>query len=172
MLERCLRRFGRAWPLSAFVANLKGLKNSGPALPELAVPAVPTQLARYVYESRNFFKETRKPRPAAFYPELFQGRWETSVCGRDGVSEERIWTLATTARPDKRLYGRFDFATKTASDEGLTCERAPMESFPEHAVLLGWPDPGAAKEAWKLLAVRLGNRCSAMLQPPGGPREP
>ncbi|HWH82281.1 MAG TPA: hypothetical protein VNU71_08595 [Burkholderiaceae bacterium] len=127
---------------------------------------MPTRLARYVYESRNFFKETRKPKPGAFYPEFFQERWETSVCGRDGVSEERIWTLATTARPDKTLHGRFDFETAMAISEGLACEPAPMDNFEEHAVLIGWPDPGETKEAWKLLAVRLGNRCNPMLAPP------
>lgn len=131
---------------------------------------VPSQLTRYVHESSKFFKETRKPRPAAFFPERHptDGRLETSVCGRDGVPADRIWLLGRRARPDKKLYGRFDFEAAVATAVGLQCEPAPMPDFDEHAVLLGWPDVVDAKEAWKLIAVQLCNRCGEMIEPPIG----
>jgi hypothetical protein len=127
------------------------------------------EVARYVFESSKFFKDSKKAKPQAFYPELHEGRYETSVCRLDEVEDARVWALGERARESrnaKALYGRFDLLAEHLEGTGLTLIPAPMIEFDEHHVIEGWPDPGEAKEAWKAVAVHLANRAKVLCTPP------
>lgn len=79
------------------------------------------------------------PKGKVFEPELHPTlrRWETSVCGRLGVTDERMWTLGKTIRPGKTCIAAVEIQVSRVVEAELHCEAAP-EDYPEHGVILGW----------------------------------
>jgi hypothetical protein len=119
-------------------------------------------LTRFVYDSD---KVTRSGtiKAGAFLPmqEKLDGRWETSVCRLINCSEDRIWDLARTQRPERTIHARADHTVQSAVATALSCVASPVHGFPEHAVLIGWP---IEKFAQKEIALRLA-KASAVVFP-------
>lgn len=93
-------------------------------------------VGRFIFNKRDLFQDGR-PRPAAIGPELYQERYETSVCGLLNVSEPRLQFLGQTIRSDKFALGLIKITVPVILSAGLLCEAAPT-TFPEHGVILGW----------------------------------
>ena len=117
-------------------------------------------LTRFIYDSD---KVTRAGtiKPGAFLPtqEKQDQRWETSVCRLKDCSENRVWDLARTQRPDRTVYGRADHSVQSAIAAALSCLASPIEGFPEHAVLINWPNE---KPAQKEIALLLSKASTAV----------
>ena len=98
-------------------------------------------MARFVFNVRHLSKDGR-PKAGAFSPEYYNGRFETSVCGLEGVGDERLWHLGATIRAQAKLsaVAALQVSTKSISFVGLVCEPAPIVDFPEHGVIIGWAD--------------------------------
>lgn len=110
-------------------------------------------VARFIYRSKQY--SGRRPTAAAFEPEEYQGRWELSVCHRDMCSLDRVWEIALRPRSDgKCAVAIVDLPLAAALEHGLAGLPEPS-TFPEHAVLVGWP---AEKEARKRIQVGLAKR--------------
>lgn len=90
-------------------------------------------------------------------------RWETSVCRKVLCSPERLLELARTRRADAPAKALADVAVSVANENGLTCVEAPVDGFPEHAVLLGWPNE---REQQMLLAIALTKASTRTVVPP------
>ncbi len=120
-------------------------------------------LTRFVYNADEVNRAGRV-KPGAFLPtlETHSGRWETSVCRMNGCTEERVWDLARTQRPDRTVKARADHSVQSAVAVGLVCVAAPVHGFPEHAVLLGWPGD---KPAQKDIAIGLAKASKAVFPP-------
>jgi hypothetical protein len=119
-----------------------------------------------VFQSRDLFKggaQAGKPRPSAFRPELFQGNWELSVCRNTGVAEERIWEIGRTCRADKPAIARADVGMSAVHDTDLMARAAPG-TYPEHAVVLGWP-LAVEKNAHMMQMVALAAAADARMAP-------
>lgn len=128
------------------------------------------RVARFVYDSDKVSR-VGGVKPGAFLPMLEKGanRLETSVCRLVGCSEERVWHLGTTQRPDRTLYARADHSLQAAIANNLSCVSAPVDGFPEHAVLLGWP---SEKPAQKLIAIALSKVSTTVFPISVVPRPP
>lgn len=98
-------------------------------------------VARFIFRDRDMFKGDKAgwPKPSAFKPELWEARWELSVCRNTGLESTRIWEIGRTCRKDKVALARADVSMTAVQGTNLTGLAAPTE-YPEHAVLLGWPD--------------------------------
>ncbi len=128
-------------------------------------------VARFIYDSDKVTANGRV-QSSAFLPK-FEGafvRWETSVCRLAGCDEARVWQLATNARPDRSVKALAKLSIQAVISAKLECVDAPVDGFPEHAVLLGWPDD---KPAQKEIAVAL-SKASVAVRAPGntGERDP
>ena len=97
------------------------------------------EVARFVFRARDLDK-SGNPKPGAFAPEMHPelNRWETSVCGRDGVSDSRLWELGQTIRPGMQCIASIEVATADVRRIGLDCVAAPEPNFAEHGVIIGW----------------------------------
>lgn len=95
-------------------------------------------VARFCFE-RDFNPETGNPKTKVFMPELYQDKYETSVCRKTNISEDRIWEIAKIAR--KPPIGRADLSVSVILEKKLTAESAPnIElNYPEHSIVIGWP---------------------------------
>lgn len=107
-------------------------------------------VARFVFRPRDLYADGR-PKPKAFQPEFHAefGRFETSVCGLNGVLDERLWFLARTLRAAEGLsaIAALQIPVVRITETGLACEPAPEPDYPEHGVIVGWnPDPKAKDE--------------------------
>ena len=97
-------------------------------------------VARFAFYSRQVSK-TGVPKPVAFEPEEHPdtGRLETSICGLQDVSADRLWHLGQNIRRDGRAaIAAIEVPVKAVLDTGLECVSAPEVDFPEHGVILGW----------------------------------
>ena len=97
-------------------------------------------ITRFIYD-REKIRGDGRPHGRAFLPSLEQGRFETSICHRDGLQEDEIWARAAL-RKDKAVKGRADLTVagvNAVHGACLRCEEAPDEGFPEHAVIVNWP---------------------------------
>lgn len=107
-----------------------------------------SDVARFVFDKRDLWPDGRPKRGAFkvdFHPDL--KRYEMSVCGLNGVTEERLWFLGRTIRAAE---SRFAIAVvgmpvKSVVLAGLRCKAAPEYHFPEHGVVLGWNSNPEAK---------------------------
>jgi len=97
-------------------------------------------IARFVFSPRDL-RSDGSPKPSAFKPELHPElkRWETSVCGRNGVSDERLWHLGCTIRPDRHCKVAVEVPVPAILGVGLDCIPLP-EGYDEHGVIIKWPD--------------------------------
>jgi len=82
-------------------------------------------VARFVFEKRHLFANG-KPKPKAFEPELHPElrRFETSVCGLNGVLDDRLWRLGRTVRPGKAAIAAVEISVQAIEAAQLVC--APL----------------------------------------------
>lgn len=106
-------------------------------------------VARFVFRSRDLSQDGR-PKPRAFQPEVHPElrRYETSVCGLNGISPERLWELGRTVRASSGLtaIAALRLSVRAVRETGLRCEPAPEPGYPEHGVIVGWADDPEAKD--------------------------
>ena len=122
-------------------------------------------VGRFVYDSEKV--KASGINHGAFLPmyEHEQGRLETSVCRMAGCPEDRAWHLARTQRTDKDPKARADVEVTALAqvDPALICIAAPVDGYPEHAVLIGWPADKHAQKAW---TMRLSKAVFRVVLPP------
>jgi hypothetical protein len=128
-----------------------------------AIVSSDESLTRYIFE-RRYVKDGRA-KQGAFLPELYKQRLETSVCRISNINETRIWHLGRTARPTKQLHARADFPVVVAYSQKLDCVPVPEVNFPEHAVLIGWPEAAEEKMRQKAIAAELASVAVVSLLP-------
>lgn len=101
------------------------------------------EIARFIFDKRAL-TAAGLPRPKVFEPQFNRelDRLETSICGLNCVSEERLWSLGRSIRAKDGLSAIAAVTLPTAAVEktGLQCEPAPEPDFEEHGVVIGW-DP-------------------------------
>lgn len=122
-------------------------------------------VARFIYDKSAWSKQpVLKPKPKVFYPEFFEGKWETSVCRTLSVSEQRIWEIAHKAREPRLALARAELNVSSVHGVGLRTESAPdlAKDYPEHAVIIGWPDE---KEKQMEFAIQLVAASKLILVP-------
>lgn len=100
-------------------------------------------IARLSFEKRDFDKDGN-PKPRVFNPSPHPvtGVLETSVCGLEGVTEERLWYLGRTLRlkEHKQAIAAVQLPISAANSAGLRCYSDPDldNNYPEHGVIVGW----------------------------------
>lgn len=129
-------------------------------------------IARFVFRKRDLFANGL-PKRGAFAPEPFCGRFETSICGLNGVSMERLWHLGRTLRAGSGMsaLAALKLSVLQVGSTGLSCEAAPRQDCDEHGVIVGWDDDVDAKDArlaaQQELAALVSLEC-VMRPPPSG----
>lgn len=105
-------------------------------------------VARFVFEKRHLFANG-KPKPKAFEPELHPElrRFETSVCGLNGVLDDRLWRLGRAVRPGKAAIAAVEISVQAIEAAQLVCAPLPQPDYDEHGVILGWSNDPEAKDA-------------------------
>lgn len=142
-------RFLRAlW--NYFIRSLRSETEPSP-LPEVADADFVTangKVARFIFSKRDIYANGT-PRPKAFEPELHPDlrRYETSVCGLNGVHDDRLWHLGRTIRSDKTAFAVAEVSVADISAANLACEPLPQVDYDEHGVILGWNSDPDAKDA-------------------------
>lgn len=110
-------------------------------------------LTRYIYESNKYSHSKLVPTKAAFLPEPYNGRLETSVCRILGLSSRAIWRIADTIR-GRRALARADLTAGQATACTPLHVISEKTLHPRHAVVVGWPQ---AKHAKNMLALQLAS---------------
>jgi len=95
---------------------------------------------------------------------LEAGQWETSVCRISATPEKRIWEIAHRARSPRLALARADLTANSVDSTGLRINPAPDldADYPEHAVIVGWPDE---KDKQMELAIQLVNSTNLVFSP-------
>jgi hypothetical protein len=120
-------------------------------------------LSRFIFDSDKVNQEGRV-KDGAFLPSRGENdRLETSVCRLEGLGENEIWAIGRSTRPDRSLKGRADFDTETVIKQRLRTEPDTVGTFPQHAVILGWP---AEKVEQKLLAREIAKASRGLIASP------
>ena len=105
-------------------------------------------------------------KPKLFEPENEKGArpYETSVCNKEGTSEDRIWELGKSIRAGKQSIARADVGVSVVLSCELEVVPAP-EIFPEHAVIIGWPPSEDDKARRKDLANAISAEALTIMSP-------
>lgn len=149
-----LTQLKRFLPLNAFSITLKS------NLPEAL--AGDEHVARFIFHPREI-SATYKP----FMPEKGTGKYETSVCRKTNVSEERIWELAKTLRLPKVAIARADLGVAVIHESSLKANAAPEPTinYHEHSVIVGWPLGEEEKAQHKEIAINLAAEAKVIKVP-------
>jgi len=126
-------------------------------------------VGRFIYDVRKIDRKSGKPKQSAFTPERHPdtGQFETSVCGRNGVTDERFWFLGNAIRPGLEALAAVEISVANIQLSGLRCEPTPETQpidYPEHGVIVGW-DPGEDKEKRMAAQQELAANSSRVLWP-------
>lgn len=121
--------------LRTWFAQLLGAEPSEPYISPTG------SVARFIFE-RSKIRHDGSPKPGAFEPERHPetGMLETSICGLNGVSDERLWFLGRTVRSDKQAIAAVEIKVEKVNAAGLVCRTEATEHFPEHGIIVGWSD--------------------------------
>lgn len=133
----------------------KALKQSTPNKTRTITISSDESVARFIYQKSDWSKQpTPKPKPKVFLPILEAGQWETSVCRISATSDQRIWEISNRIRSPLLALARADLAVNSVEAAGLRTKPAPDldADYPEHAVIVGWPDE---KDKQMELAIQL-----------------
>lgn len=116
-------------------APLRGAKLNDPYISPTG------DVARFIFE-RSKIRHNGSPKPGAFEPERHPetGTLETSICGLNGVSTERLWFLGRTVRIDKQAIAAIEIKVEMVNAAGLVCKAEATDHYPEHGVIVGWSD--------------------------------
>ena len=124
-------------------------------------------VSRFCFK-RQFYEKTGNPKTEVFLPELYQEKYETSVCRKTNVSEERIWEISKIVERlrAKEVIGRADLGVSVVLEKGLTAEAAP-ENYPEHSIIIGWSldEEETAKAKRKSIAQDLAYSAKSVKTP-------
>jgi len=104
-------------------------------------------IARFIFDKADLDSQGM-PKRRAFKTENYQGRHELSICGLNGVSEDRMWFLGRTvrAKEGKSIYASIKLKTTLLTEFNLYARSEPQPPvFPEHGVILGWSDDKALR---------------------------
>jgi hypothetical protein len=125
-------------------------------------------VARFAFQKRDLFADG-SPKPKLFMPETHPelGRFETSVCGLNGVGWDRIWFLGNTIRSPMPAVAAAELtvAGVTRAEAGLRCEAAPEPDYPEHGVIIGWDEDKDSKHHRLMACQELVAAVSAVHRP-------
>ena len=114
-------------------------------------------VSRFCFK-RDFHGETGNPKGHVFLPEFYQQKYETSVCRKTNITEERIWEISEIVEKlrEKEVTGRADLGVSVVLEKGLTAEAAP-DTYPEHTIIIGWTadEEETAKAKRKSIALEL-----------------
>ena len=96
-------------------------------------------VSRFCFK-RDFHGETGNPKTHVFLPELYQEKYETSVCRKTNLTEECIWEISKIVEKSraKEVVGRADLGVSVALEKRLIAEAEPG-NYPEHSIIIGWP---------------------------------
>jgi hypothetical protein len=143
---------------------LKALSRSSQDKTQIAPISQNEQVARFIYQKNDWSRQSSRPKPKVFLPMKEAGQWETSVCRVCAVSEQRIWEIANQARSPLRVLACAELSANSVMTAGLFTEAAPdfEANYPEHAVIVGWPDE---KEKQMALAIELVSTAELVLTP-------
>lgn len=97
-------------------------------------------VGRFFFHKSDYSKLKHKPKPKIFSPNLENNKLETSVCRVNNVSEGRIWQIGNKIRDPLKACARADINVSAIVEAGLRARAAPENGYPEHAVIIGWPD--------------------------------
>jgi hypothetical protein len=149
---------------------LHWLKNSFPSKGSFAenksLPLILTQdeyVARFIFNQRDLFQDGT-PKPKLFMPEKGSGEWETSVCRKTHVSENRMRELCGLIRDGLCALGWADLRVSIIRESKLTAKAAPepKNNYREHAVIIDWPIGEEAKARQKDLATNLAAQANVV----------
>lgn len=102
------------------------------------------EVARFIFQQRDIYSAKNTPKPSAFAPERHPElqRFETSVCGVEGVSSDRLNYLSANIRAGKQAVALSKVGVQGIAACNLQCEHAPdlAINFHEHCVIIGWDD--------------------------------
>lgn len=143
----------------------KALRRSTPDKTGAATVSPDERIARFIYQKSDWSKQRiPKPKPKVFLPMKEEGQWETSVCRVSAASEQRIWKVANRVRSPLPALARADLTANSVKDAGLHTDPAPDlgADYPEHAVIVGWPDE---KDKQMALTVQLASSANLILAP-------
>ena len=123
--------------------------------------SVPTLLARYLIQSKDFSRAGNYVKARAFMPPPDR---KTSVFQINGLTDNEIWDIGEdhVARPqEKTLHGRGDILA--AAVEKTKVLKIHYDNIPlRHANIIGWPEE---KDRQKLLAQELAAEAELKLRP-------
>lgn len=119
-------------------------------------------LSRFIFDSDKV-NQAGRVKDGAFLPSHgANDRLETSVCRVEDLPEDTVWKIGQATRPDRSLKGRADFTCATVLEANLYTLPDAEGTFPEHAVILGWPEE---KEKQKLLARAIAKASKGLIVP-------
>lgn len=119
-------------------------------------------LARYIYESNKFNKQNLIPKPQAFMPERYDGKYETSICREKDLDDTAVWAIGDTVRADGVVAkARADFKAESVRVTGLEVVADPS-TYPQHALIINWPEE---KDKRLMHATELANAAQLVLSP-------
>lgn len=106
-------------------------------------------IARFIYQNSDISNSTSQIRNRALMPRYEGSQWETSVCRTSNISAERVWKIGGHIRSDKAVIARADMLHQHALEDGMKALAIPdlENDYPEHAVIVGWPDEKDAQMA-------------------------
>jgi hypothetical protein len=122
--------------------------------------AADEQLARFVLFSK-WFRSDATVRPEAFMP---HPHVDLSVTRHQSLSEQEIWAIGqgVAAVRGVPLYGRADICVADILRQSLKVVAAPVQSNPNHANVIDWPEQ---KPAQKIIALQLAAAAKYLSKP-------
>lgn len=123
-------------------------------------------VSRFVFERRKLTKEG-KPKPHVFEQERHpeHGRLETSVCGMNGTTDDRLWSLGHSIRAPLHAIAVVEVPVTSIESTGLECIPDAMPQYDEHGVIVGWDQDDKSKRL--ALQQDLAVAHSRVRYPPG-----
>ena len=105
-------------------------------------------VSRFSFSKRDFY-ETGEPKAKIFNQETHPETklLETSICGMNGLKNNRLWYLGNNIRAGKTALAIVELNVKDIIDTKLLCNSDPVEftnavgvneQFEEHGVIVNW----------------------------------
>ena len=123
-------------------------------------------VTRFIFKDRHLFKKTNLAKPQAFLPEVIEGVWETSLCRKTNVPDERISSLGDSVRHPLKSIAHATLRVGDVEGCSLRVVCASLPDFDEHSVAIDWPDPDDDGKAKQLaIATNIAEYAHTVLVP-------